>query len=348
MNMTRDRWPTAIDLFCGCGAVSEALKKRHFRVVAAVDNNPDAATTYASNHPTVQLFVDDIRNINPKEMHAQCLAGRSLDLLVVCAPCQPFSSQNGSQKVDTRSELLLASLRYIREFEPKVIFFENVPGLTRPRFRPILDTLLRRLRRYGYSILGPHKVDVADYGVPQRRVRCIMVARKGEAPPPIPAPVTPKGCRLTVRDAIADLTPLRSGESDSSDPLHVARRHSILTLERLRHIPQDGGSRNSLPENLQLQCHTRPNQYPDVYGRMSWDSVAPTLTTGCTDLTRGRFAHPRDNRSLSVREAARLQTFPDTYQFPGSLKQASVQIGNAVPVRFIEMLAPWLRESIAQ
>jgi len=148
-----------------------------------------------------------------------------------------------------------------------------------------------------------------------------------------------------VRDVFADLRQLTSGEHDPSDALHVSRVHQALTLKRLAVIPQDGGSRSSLPLELQLTCHKDrdPGDFCDVYGRMRWDDVAPTLTTGCTDVTRGRYAHPRDDRAITLREAARLQTFPDQYRFAGNRSQIAEQIGNAVPVEMIRRLVAALR-----
>ena len=159
--------------------------------------------------------------------------------------------------------------------------------------------------------------------------------------------MTPAGHRISVREAIGDLPRLASGQADSDDALHFARKHQPIALERLRHIPKNGGSRTALPDLLRLECHRDHRGHPDVYGRMRWEEVAPTLTTGCTDLTRGRFAHPRDDRAITLREAARLQTFPDNYQFSGSAKAIAAQVGNSVPVRLIEELAPALREALA-
>jgi DNA (cytosine-5)-methyltransferase 1 len=153
---------------------------------------------------------------------------------------------------------------------------------------------------------------------------------------------------MSVKMAISDLPQLASGQADAEDTLHFAREHQAIALERLGHIPKNGGSRDALPERLWLACHRDRRGHPDVYGRMRWEDVAPTLTTGCTDLTRGRFAHPRDNRAISLREAARLQTFPDSYRFAGSAKHIAVQIGNSVPVRFIEALVPVLRAALVE
>ncbi len=339
-------WPTAVDLFCGCGGVTAALKERHFRVVAAVDNNALACESYRRNHRRVRLYERDIELVDPSEIRNQCLGGANLDLLVVCSPCQPFSPQNRKSGEDDRSRLILSALRFAEALEPKLIFFENVPGLTRSRFASILTELTSGLQHLGYVVGVPEELDAADYGVPQRRLRCVLLAQRGSPPPPLPAPVTPPGSRITVRTAIEGLPALKSGEKCDGDTLHFARNHREIALKRLALIPRDGGSRDALPEELRLECHREHDGHPDVYGRMRWDDVAPTLTTGCTDVTRGRYGHPRDDRAISLREAARLQTFPDRYRFAGSAKDIATQVGNAVPVRLIEALVPTLRSSL--
>lgn len=340
------RWPTVVDLFCGCGGVTQALKTSRFRVVAAVDNDPVACESYRFNHPSVNLYDKDIGEVNPKTIWHRDLERRNLDLLVVCSPCQPFSQHNQNRKEDERERLILSVVPFARDLKPRLIFFENVPGLKRDRFAPILASLRKQLDDLGYVLGEPEELDAADYGVPQRRRRCVMLARRGAPPPALPKPVSPQGRRVTVRAAIAGLARLASGEADERDPLHYARTHQAIALERLRHIPKNGGSRSDLPKRLWLECHRERKGHPDVYGRMGWDDVAPTLTTGCTDVTRGRFAHPEDDRAISLREAARLQTFPDTYHFAGPLKDIARQIGNAVPVRFVEELAPVLKDAV--
>lgn len=153
---------------------------------------------------------------------------------------------------------------------------------------------------------------------------------------------------VTVGEALAGLEALGAGEQSATDPLHRARRHSALSLERLRHIPPDGGSRDSLPDHLRPACHRRSPDtgYHDVYGRLDSRRPANTLTTGCTNFTRGRFAHPVRDRAITPREAARLQTFPDSYQFCGNYDQISAQIGNAVPVRLAAVVARHLRAAL--
>ncbi len=333
-----NRSKTAIDLYAGCGAVSEGLKQGGFVVVSAVDNDPIACRTYRANHPEVRLYESSIEKVEPKTL-LDDLEGRALDLLVVCAPCQPFSSQNRSKDKDPRARLIFESIRFAAVLNPKVIFFENVPGLATPRFRHILDRLRKELRKVGYTLGKPHTIDAADYQVPQRRVRCVMFASHAvKRFPSIPAPLSPAGNRVTVREAIGNFPRLKSGEADPNDPMHFARRHSSLALRRLSYIPKNGGDRFSLPDNLVLPCHRHHRGHPDVYGRMRWEDISPTLTTGCTDITRGRFGHPEDDRAITLREAATLQTFPRTYQFIGNSSRIATQIGNAVPVKLVEAL----------
>lgn len=336
---------TAIDLFCGSGAVSAGLKAEGFSILAAIDNDPVACQTYKLNHPEVDLHQADILKVDPKIILERIQLNGALDLLVVCAPCQPFSTQNRRKSQDDpRSNLVVESARFITVFKPRVVFFENVPGIARNGPIAELSTLLQK---EGYYLSEPLKLNSADLGVPQRRERCIMIASPdkdiardfGKNIAPLP--------RNTVRSAIGHLTPLKSGEKCANDPLHRARRHLDITLERLSFIPKNGGSRSSLPQHLQLKCHeNRENDFPDVYGRLRWDDVAPTLTTGCTDVTKGRFAHPEDDRALTLREAALLQSFPSSYQFFGSDSDIARQIGNAVPVGMVKCLAPYLKDAV--
>jgi DNA (cytosine-5)-methyltransferase 1 len=335
-----DRW-TAVDLFCGSGAVTEGLKQEGFDVVAAVDNDIVAGTTYKLNHPEVLLCADDIRKVSINDIRGR-LAGRSLDLLVVCAPCQPFSSQNRRKaENDPRADLIFECVRFAKQLAPHTIFFENVPGIINAG---LLGELKRKLSRVGYKLSTPLTIDAADLGVPQRRERCVIIASKVVNIVGSFGVGLVQGKRKTVFDAIGFLPSLKSGEA-SLDPLHKARKHQAITLERLKFIPKNGGSRNSLPPELELVCHRgRNNDFPDVYGRMKWEEVAPTLTTGCTDLTRGRFAHPIDDRSLTLREAALLQTFPIGYVFDGNSGQIARQIGNAVPVEMARSIAAHIKQ----
>lgn len=332
--------PTVVDLFCGCGAVTDGLVRKGLKVVAAVDCDSIACQTYRQNHPDVHLYETNIEKLTPIKIRLEDLDNKDVDLMVVCAPCQPFSSQNRNKDGDKRANLILQTIRFTKVLRPRIIFFENVPGLASPRYFKIIQKLKKGLTDEGYRLSDPVCLDAADYGVPQRRLRCVMFAASDGNLPELPAPITPEGQRNTLKSMIDDLPPLISGQVSENDPLHFARIHRSIALERMRHIPKDGGDRFSLPPELELLCHKEHKGHPDVYGRMWWNQVAPTLTTGCTDITRGRFMHPRDDRAISLREAARLQTFRDSYDFFGSAKDIAKQIGNAVPVGLVEALAP--------
>ena len=340
-------FPTAVDLYSGSGAVTQGLVQGGFRVVAAVDNDAVACATFRLNHPDVRLYEQDIKRVTPSQIRKVELGGEDVDLLVVCAPCQPFSSQNRAKRADSRVRLLLQSIRFASVLKPKLIFFENVPGLAAQRHASLVSELRRGLARQGYQFGEPIRIDAADFGVPQRRLRCMILASRSELPVRdfldriVPVP------RTTVRVAIGGLQSLKSGECDPNDVLHRARTHQPVALKRLAKIPKDGGSRSALLKRLELKCHRGHKGHPDVYGRMAWDDVAPTLTTGCTDVTRGRFVHPEDDRAITLREAALLQTFPPSYQFTGNGSEIATQIGNAVPVGLISALAPAFKSLVA-
>lgn len=339
--MRREKF-TAIDIYSGSGAVTEGLKAEGISVIAAIDNDPIACKTYRLNHPEVHLIDCDIRKLNPATIRSEIKFNGQLDFLVVCAPCQPFSSQNRKRSAnDTRANLVLESLKFVNEFKPEIVFFENVPGIA---ISGPLQNLERKLGELGYILSKPKILNATDCEVPQRRERCIMIATRNlDSIEAFYASIVARPT-VTVRKTIGALPPLQSGERDPYDPLHFARNHQQIVLKRLQFIPQDGGSRHALPPELELACHKgRKNDFPDVYGRMKWDGVAPTLTTGCTDVTKGRYVHPRDNRAITLREAALLQTFPIHYQFHGNPGQIARQIGNAVPVSMIRTLAPSLK-----
>ncbi|WP_144575946.1 DNA cytosine methyltransferase [Agrobacterium sp. DE0009] len=338
---------TAVDLFCGSGGVSQGLKSAGWRVLAACDNDPAAANTYRANHPEVRLVEGDIK-LNCTIGSITAAVGGMTDLVVICAPCQPFSSQNRHRGNDEREQLIVRALAVVAKLRPALVFFENVPGLVSPAYREIVTTVHAGLKGLGYAVSEPIVRDAADFGVPQRRRRCIMLAARCEGAVAAFSSTDVRRDPRTVYSAIADLPVLASGEASENDPLHRSRTHQPIALERLKHIPHNGGSRSSLPDHLVLKCHKgKSTSFSDVYGRMAWDSVAPTLTTGCTDLTRGRFGHPDQNRAITMREAARLQTFPDDYRFVGQPAQISRQIGNAVPPAMIEAFVPAFEAALA-
>jgi len=334
--------PTAVDLFCGCGGTTVGLKEAGFRVLGAVDNDALAISTYEANHPEVRVWEADIRMLRPLEFAASLgFAPGELDLLAGCPPCQGFSTMrtlNGAVAVDDpRNDLLLEFQRFVEALKPQAVMMENVPGLARdPRF----DNFFREMKKLGY--LGePAILDAAEYGVPQRRRRLIYVAGCHALIPP--AQTSPR--KKTVRETIGDLPVAGS----SGDPVHdLPETRSARIRELISRIPKDGGSRHELGDDLQLACHKRCDGFKDVYGRMAWDDVAPTITSGCFNPSKGRFLHPEEDRAITMREAALLQGFPRKYKFPIATNKSAIAllIGNALPPPFIEAHARSIRETL--
>ena len=251
---SRRTWPTAVDLFAGSGSATAALRAAHFRIVAAVDNDPAACATYRLNHPRVHLYQTDIRDLCPSVIRDECLEDASLDLMVICAPCQPFSSQNRKKQRDERTRLLVSAAEFVAVLEPKLVFIENVPGLASSANAGLLREF-REICGDQYVFGEPVCVNAADYGVPQRRLRCLLMGSRGRAVPCLPPAITPERKRRTVRDTIYGLPSLASGESDPDDPLHAARSHRQIARDRLKAISKNGGSRSELPDHLVLNCH---------------------------------------------------------------------------------------------
>lgn len=326
---------TAIDLFAGAGGMSLGLERSGFSVLAAVEFDSVAAATYTDNHPTTRVIDADVRTIDPNRLMADLgLEPGGLDLLAACPPCQGFSThrtRNRTESEDERNDLVLEVARFATAMQPRAIVVENVPGLAGDSR---LARLTATLQELGYATdFGI--LNVADFGVPQRRKRLVLVAvAKGEPTFPVTSVSRP-----TVRDALAGLA---SPKPEGQDPLHdYIPRRSERVAKLIRRIPADGGSRSDLGEEAQLDCHKRLNGYHDVYGRMAWDKVAPTITGGCTNPSKGRYLHPEQDRAITLREAAILQSFPPDYRFSlaGGRGRAALMIGNAVPPVFAEAQA---------
>lgn len=323
--------PSAIDLFSGCGGLTLGLKQAGFNVLGAIEIDRAAVETYKANHSDVLVKCVDIRKLSAKGLRrALKLRRGELDLLAGCPPCQGFSTlrtRNGANKNrDDRNDLVHEMLRFARAFRPKAIMMENVPGLrTRKPFR----LLCERLRSLGYDVTCDVK-DVARFGVPQRRKRLILLAGRG-----FKISFARESSRLhTVRDAIAYLP--KAGKS--RDRLHnLPERRTENIIHLIKDIPKDGGSRLDLSAARQLKCHRHFDGFKDIYGRMAWDDVAPTITSGCFNPSKGRFLHPRENRAITMREAALLQSFPKRYRFPSNAGKEAIalMIGNALPPEFI-------------
>lgn len=331
---------TALDLFSGCGGLTLGLKQGGFDVLGAVDNDPLSVETYRANHSEISVWNVDIRKLNPVQVRSSLgLKEGDLDLLAGCPPCQGFSTMrtlNGAFPVDDpRNDLLLEILRFIDVLRPKAVMLENVPGLASDeRFEVFRNHM--EMNEY----IGDQRVfNAADFGVPQRRQRLIYLAGL-QMNVPFAEPISNT---MTVRDAIEGLP--KAGES--GDPIHdMPEKRTPRIMQLIQRIPKDGGSRTDLPEEDQLECHRRCNGFKDVYGRMAWNDVSPTITSGCFNPSKGRFLHPEENRAITMREAALLQGFPRHYEFPTRRGKSAIakMIGNALPPPFIASHAKTVRE----
>jgi len=323
--------PIAIDLFSGCGGLTTGLKKAGFRVAGAVEIDQVSVETYELNHPEVHIWAKDIGGLSTRSV-ARKLGIRKgqLDLLAGCPPCQGFSTMrtlNGNRSNrDKRNDLLFEFLRFVEALRPKAVMMENVPGLaTNSRFHRFCF----RLQELGY--VGEYRIlDAAKYGVPQRRHRLIYLAGLGR---PVAFGKQNRE-QKTVRRAISSLQPA----GKSGDPLHdMPERRTPEVVKIIKAIPKNGGGRTDLPYKQQLDCHKSCDGFKDVYGRMAWDDVAPTITTGCFNPSKGRFLHPVRDRAITIREAALLQGFPKRYKFNVNHGKVALalMIGNALPPPFI-------------
>lgn len=339
---SNEQQPTAIDLFSGSGGLTCGIKQAGFKVIGAVELDDTASQSYLLNHPEVHLWQQDITTLTSDEiMKTLNLKSGELDLLAGCPPCQGFSymrTKNRRQPVDDpRNNLIKQFYRLVEDLNPKTVMLENVPGLNDDnRLQDFCDMLKRNGYYYKKDIL-----DVSNYGVPQRRKRLILLASRLH---PIDF-IDPDIPKVTVRDTIEKLP--KSGTS--GDKLHDIRiKFTPKVQEIIKLIPKNGGSRRNLDEEYQLPCHKKNNGFKDVYGRMKWDDVSPTITGGCNSPSKGRFLHPEEDREITLREASLLQTFPPDYKFSldrGKSKVA-LMIGNALPPKFIKYHAKTILDNI--
>ena len=338
---------SVIDLFCGVGGLTHGFVLEGFNVVAGIDSDPSCKYAYEKNNgarfieaDVAQLSGDDVSKLYPEG---------SLKILIGCAPCQPFSNYtNKHKKKNSKQWSLLNDFgRLVEEVQPEIVSMENVPSLgSKEIFKDFLDLL----ERNNYHVTWGN-VYCPDYGIPQMRLRLVILASKlGEVK--LIAPTHLPEQYITVREAIGHLPPIAAGETHSNDPLHKASKISPTNLSRII-SSTPGGTWHDWPEHLLAPCHRKGSgkSYYNVYGRMEWNKIAPTITTEFTGFGNGRFGHPEQDRGLSLREGALLQTFPEDYEFfeIGSkyyISHAAKYIGNAVPVELGRAIARSIREHL--
>jgi DNA (cytosine-5)-methyltransferase 1 len=343
--MSMESQIVAVDLFCGVGGLTHGLTRAGVKVQLGVDLDPACRFPMETNN-AVRFLEADVGSLLPADVQT-AFGDAQITLLAGCAPCQPFSSYAQSAKRDTPHgdwELLRAFSKLVLAVRPTLVTMENVPPLLK---QAIFKEFVADLHEAGYD-LNFKVVDGRDIGLPQRRQRLVLVA---SLLGPIVIPDADKP-RSTVRDTIAKLPPLAAGSSDPDDSLHAAASLSELNLTRVRHS-KPGGTWRDWPRELVAPCHTRQTgaTYPSVYGRMEWDTPAPTMTTQCYGFGNGRFGHPEQDRAISLREAAMIQSFPKDYAFVPdgariNFNSLGRMIGNAVPVLLGEFIGEILVDHV--
>lgn len=342
-----------IDLFCGIGGLTHGLIKEGLDVVAGIDNDDSCKFGYEYNNKA-KFINKDILDVTATDIER--LFGRkkeTIRVLAGCAPCQPFSKLNLNKITKKQLEPLEKFANLIKETLPDIVSMENVSGLSNmekyPIFKTFIDTLQQNGYKYKYEV-----VNVSEYGIPQNRKRLVLLASRFGKIQLIKR--THKNKKMTVRDVVKNLEPLKDGEVSKTDPLHRARKLSPLNLKRIKATPHDGGNSDSWEKSLILACHKKKSGRTyrgTVYGRMRWDDPAPTMTTQCVGLGNGRFGHPEQDRAISLREAAIFQTFPENYQFfdpEGTIIIGNIAkfIGNAVPVRLGTVIGKSIKKHIIE
>jgi len=331
----------AVDVFCGIGGLTHGLGLGGVEVKAGVDNDPTCRYAFEKNNSGAEFICKDVRMLRFADL-TRYYATAEVTALVGCAPCQPFSGHNRPKaQSDIDCSLVMEFGRLVREGTPDLVSMENVPGLARhPAFKALINTLTS----LGYQVNPSPRVRCERYGVPQIRRRLVLLASRlgpislaegDEAAP-------------TVEDFIRDLPQIRDGGLCPDDLAHKAMALSPINRKRITQS-KPGGSWKDWDEDLVNECH-RSAHYPAPYGRMRWDGLAPTITTQFCYYSTGRFGHPEQNRALSAREGALLQTFPRSYDLVDPMKPLSVrdlarQIGNAVPVRLGTAIATSFSEA---
>ena len=338
----------AIDFFCGAGGLTRGLLNAGIAVLAGVDNDERLQETYTYNNKPSRFINSDIHAIQIRELRETLdIQTEDAMLYAACTPCQPFSTLNRLQGKDKRKILLLAFAQIVEKCPPDFILVENVPGLNNAYGKKIYEEFLKVLKKCGFSEAAD-LLDAKHFGVPQTRKRFILVASRHGNSISLPVPETDTNRFTTVRRCIKKYPAIADGEASQGYLNHVARKLQPHHKRIVEAVPKDGGSRRDVADtSILLQCHQKnPNAHKDVFGRMAWDAPGPTLTSRCADVYCGRFIHPEQDRGISLREAAALQTFGDDYEFFGtSLIGISRQIGNAVPVKLAEQLGKSISDS---
>ncbi len=340
----------AVDFFCGAGGVSCGFQRTGIKILGGIDKDPKFEKTYAENNNT-KFIREDVSEFEPDKLQEIVPICRNEDNLIFvgCSPCQYYSNLKSDKTKSTQSRLLLDDFKeFVLYYKPGFVFIENVPGLETKAGSPI-HRFKQALKKEGYTF-DQNILNAKYFGVPQNRRRFVLIAsRLGDKEIKLPEQIKDHHRLVTVQDAIGDyeiFPEIEAGTIDESDFMHTTSNLSALNLERVTKTPKNGGSRKAWSGNkkLQLECYKEHNGHHDVYGRMSWNKPAPTLTTKFIYTSTGRYSHPEQNRGISIREGATLQSFPLDYKFYSHNKNViATMIGNAVPPKLAEVIGNSLK-----
>ena len=344
--MTKKRELKAIDFFCGSGGMTYGLAQAGVKVLAGIDIEPDCRETYELNNPGSKFIQADIKKL-PVKKFADLTGIKKKDdnlIFIACSPCQYWSKINTDRAKSSATKNLLEDFKkFVNYYRPGYIIMENVPGILKESKGSILPDFIEFLDKKKYK--ADYKiVNASLYGVPQLRKRFLLIASRVNKDIKLPEPESKR--KPTLKDFIGvqkGFPRIPAGFEDKTDFMHSSSKLSSKNLRRINVTPHDGGTRAAWKDDTELQINAYKNKdhiFTDVYGRMYWDRPAPTLTTRFLSISNGRFGHPEEDRGLSLREGATLQTFPLNYIFKGS-NQASIarQIGNAVPPELAKRIA---------
>ena len=343
--------PNVIDLFCGVGGLSHGFIQEDFNVLAGIDIDETCRFAFEENNKS-EFIAKSITDISAQEINRIYGENTDLKILVGCAPCQNFSSYmfKDKDKDSNKWKLLYEFSRLINEVQPDIVSMENVAQLINFKKAPVFEDSVSNLKSLGYYV-HYEVVNCPDYGIPQNRKRLILLASKFGEIKLIPKTHN-RDSYVTVKDAIGELPFIKDGEKDINDPIHFSRKLTPKNKKRIEATPY-GGSWKDWNEDLRLECHKKETgkSFPSVYGRMVWEKPSPTMTTQCIGYGNGRFGHPVQDRAISLREAALLQTFPLDYKFVKNDQDYNStilarQIGNAVPVKLGQVVAKSVKEHL--
>jgi DNA (cytosine-5)-methyltransferase 1 len=332
----------AVDFFCCAGGVTCGFRKAGIKVLGGIDIDGSYKDTYEKNNKGSKFIQSDIASLQPTDLERELDIKKNMDNLIFigCSPCQYYTTIQTDKTKSTQTRLLLEEFkRFVEYFNPAFLFIENVPGLETKDGSPLANFKLF-LKQKGF-VFDDKVVNAAHYNVPQNRKRYVLVASRLKKIISIPEGNHQK--IKTVKEVIGNLKPIQSGYKDNSSLKHWSAQLKPINLKRIKNTSHDGGTRIEWKDNeeLQLDCYKgKDHTFSDVYGRMYWNKPAPTITTKFHSISNGRFGHPEQDRAISLREGAMLQSFPKSYKFySDSLVTTARMVGNAVPPNLAATIA---------